>query len=1364
MKAIDSKALEQNLILTRKKEIVIPKEDTSFLAFCESVYGVHKRLNGFLKEFYHPYPNYEFIIKSFRQILLEDYFFYFKDDVFELSQQRFISYFEIIIQNNNSKHKINKSDADSIIHTLINYIPLILQANHPQKLKFIYQFSDILKTFALLFPNSFCANSKLFYTTWHSLLDNPNLFAWVKQVVLLNLNFWKKHTDLVAWYKANLSIFKTDYSAKFDEIGHKYLQGLIQETEACNSVEQLKEIDSHGDIASSFRNHTSTLNSPFEQIYYLIYLLNHPAMEALYRHLIYDIDKAIREIDTKTELNELTNFLENIFALFEKLKKQFSDSMPDSLASLGKAIIRFNIPELTDLFVKKLLRFGFEFVDKVEVDEDWQLIYNQKHIQYIRLYLEIYESSPETCKDVLSALIAYLRLGGIFISDTDLFQKDISKLLNSPIQNHFKLLKQLCRIFPVYFNEIGAEGDLRDYSTKLDELTNTQDIIIHFLRKQIHTESNNTHIELCARIIDFWDKLSFDVLNDAYPEHVVRQADISEEDKSTHKFLQHLKEKYNLSAREILLVSKDKLAVIESMEYHEISKLRIIFLIKIFQLLRMKYAFDSTELIAQLQKYIFFSNKEIKELSFALDKSDYAHTISLILKMLHKLKKVILKKERSEGREEIFYKRHIAAGIPSMYGRYFESKFDALGLSLRLEQTSARLIDKMINRLPLEYVTAGTLKRILKILEIINEGLSADGIENESFASNIKMLKYSLTSGTFSMEQYKNIFKFMQDNVREIINEFFFRNFDPVLKEIMPSLFKKQNSETDLKLFYHKKSEFFYRELLSSAFIIQTLDNFLAEIITTITTMQETLPNNIINLVMHFDAERLVTHLDEKNTRLDNQAFLGAKAYYLKQLIKRNIPVPKGFVFSTEMFRYREATLKNSAISKDIDDLIKRNIRILEQKYKQRFGNFENPMLLSVRSGAPLSMPGAMNTFLNIGMNDELTEALGQQPRFQWTAWDCYRRLVQSWGMAFGINRDVFDQIILDFKEKCSVDLKTQFTPRQMRDIAYAYKNALEEHNVYLEQDLYKQVRIAVRNVIKSWDSDRAILYRKQMEIADEWGTAVIIQKMAFGNISLNAGSGVVFTHNPNLKSSGINLYGDYTQCSQGEDIVGGLVNTLPISNTQAHTHSDEELKMSLESNFPLIYEKLQHYAHVLLENHSFNHQEIEFTFESPNPSDLYILQTRNQVIRKPLRMLRFKNTFKHKAISQGTGIGQNVLNGKVAFDMQDLIYLKEQFPDTARILIRPDTVPDDMPMIFESEGLITARGGVSSHAAVTAASLGKIGIVNCRNLKVKDKNKTCIFGNISIKAGDDIAIDPITGSIWNTHFETIQSEAPIKR
>ncbi|MBP7563667.1 MAG: pyruvate phosphate dikinase, partial [Candidatus Cloacimonetes bacterium] len=865
-------------------------------------------------------------------------------------------------------------------------------------------------------------------------------------------------------------------------------------------------------------------------------------------------------------------------------------------------------------------------------------------------------------------------------------------------------------------------------------------------------------------IIDFWDKLSFEVLTEAYPEHVIQQAKLTDEDQDTHQYLQQIKSEFQCSAREVLDFNQEKLKKTENIPADSLSKKRIFYLIRIHQLLKMKYAFDSGELCDVLRKHLFIKDEDINALKLALTKKDYAHILSLIIRMMTHLKKIILNPELTEGREEIYYKRHVAAGIPSMYGRYFENKFDALGLSLRLEQTASVFISNLINQLPLEYVTAGTLKRIYKILELINEGLIADGVENETFASNLKMLKFSLSSGSFSIEQYKNIFQFMQEGVKEIINEFFFRNFDPVLKEMMPAMFRKQTLEKDYKLFYHKKTEQFYRDLISSAFIIQTLDQFIASVIDAINTMQQTLPENIINMVMHFDTEKLLTHLDEKNNRLDNQAFLGAKAYFLKQIISRNFPVPKGFVFTTELFRYREAFLKHSAMSKEIDQMICRNIEILEKKYPQKFGDPQNPLLLSVRSGAPLSMPGAMNTFLNIGMNDELTESLSQKPNFHWTAWDCYRRLLQSWGMAFGINRDVFDQLILDFKHRYSVQLKIEFTPQQMREIAFAYKTVLADHQVCFEQDLYKQVRVALRNVIHSWDTDRAILYRKQMEIADEWGTAVILQKMAFGNISLESGSGVVFTHNPAFKASGIQLNGDYTLCSQGEDIVGGLVNTLPVSKNQFHTHKKEELESSLELKFPKIYERLQHYACLLLESYGFNHQEIEFTFESAEAHDLHILQIRNQVIQKPIRLIRFKNTLKQHPVSQGTGIGQNVINGKVAFDMQDLIMLKKQFPNIPRILVRPDTVPDDMPMIFESEGLITGRGGISSHAAVTAVRLGKTGIVNCRSLKVFEIEKKCYFGEICIQTGDNLAIDPLSGYIWNRHFDTIQTEETIEK
>lgn len=1352
LKDLKSKALETNLALTKMKQIIIPEDDFIFLNRIESFYGIHKRMDLFLKELYHPYPNYHEIVSLFRKILLEDYWFYHKNEYFTESQTLFLKYLNIIAHSN-----FDQNDYDRLTQTVISYVPLLINAEKQPDVtlsSFSLQFITFLKDYSEINPLVFSVNISSLLNLWQTdYLDQKALFDWLKMLILKCLDFWNDKINLPVWYRSKADIFKSDYGELFEQLSTQYLSHLLNELNQAQSVEDLKAIPSYNEIANHYRQIVNYIHSPFEQIYYLIYMLNNESMRTLYQHLIYDINKIIKCLNYENNFDEFSLFIDNLFKLFRELNSEYPASVLDCIYSFGKELASIKQPKLANHFTNSLISFGFQFANQINVSEDWQLIYNKNHVKNIRTYLDIYATDTENYKPLLCSLIVYLRIGGIFISDTDLFQKDVTKFLNADVKNQFKLVKQLCRIFPVYFNEIGAEGELREITTLLDQLTLAKDVVIHFLRKQIHTESNNTHIQLSLNLLEFWDNLNLDFLAKSCPDHVMINAKITEMDILTNEFLNLVKSKYTCSLYDLLEFSFEDLNNLEKIEFNDIAKKRLVYLIKIYKLLKDKYSFDSSNLTEYLKKYLVFSEKEILLLKKSLNKHDDYGSIRICFDFMNRLKKILLNQEVTIAREEIYYKRHIAAGIPSMYGRYIEPKFDALAVSLKLEDIIKKLVDNLISNLPLEYITASTLKRILKILTLIETGLDLDGIINESFKSNLKMLKYSLTSNSFSIDQYRNIFQFMQDAVREIINEFFFRNFDPVLKTILPVMSDQENNTEDLNIYCHKKSEIFYRDMLTSAFLIQNLDNFLSSIIDTFNSMQSNFETPIINQIMHFDHDKLVTSLDKNNFRLDNEVFLGAKAYYLKQLKNNHFLVPDGFVLTTELFRHKQAIRQHPAMSYDIDKIISKQIGFLEIKTKQKFGDVNYPLLLSVRSGAPLSMPGVMNTFLNIGLNDETTEALSKNLMFKWTAWDCYRRLIQSWGMAFGLNRDLFDELILDFKTKWSVELKVNFTSEQMKTIAYAYKSLLSDHGIYLEQDLYKQVRSAVSNVINSWDNPNAVLYRKRMEIAPEWGTAVVIQKMAFGNISLDSGTGVVFTHNPSLKKPGIHLYGDYNLCSQGEDVVGGLVHTRPVSEHQVVDL--EEKTLSLEKAFPNIYNQLLHYAHLLIDKYGFNHQEIEFTFESDSPLDLYILQTRNQIIQKPLNITKFKDNQEFNILSKGTGIGLNVINGKVAFDMQDLEILKLNYPDSNRILIRPDTVPDDIPLIFESEAIITSKGGVSSHAAVTATRLGKTGILNCKSLKVFEQDKYCLINSFKIKTGDDLALDPNTGYIFSGIYKT---------
>lgn len=400
-----------------------------------------------------------------------------------------------------------------------------------------------------------------------------------------------------------------------------------------------------------------------------------------------------------------------------------------------------------------------------------------------------------------------------------------------------------------------------------------------------------------------------------------------------------------------------------------------------------------------------------------------------------------------------------------------------------------------------------------------------------------------------------------------------------------------------------------------------------------------------------------------------------------------------------------------------------------------------------------------MNTFLNVGMNDKIVESLSRQPNFAWTSWDCYRRLLQSWGMTYGIDRDRFDQIMVDFKENYQVLQKIQFSPAQMREMAFAYKDVLLKEKVLFDENPWRQLKQSIMSVFDSWSSERANVYRNHLQIADEWGTAVVIQQMVLGNIDEYSGTGVVFTHNPMVQKPGIYLNGDFTLCSQGEDIVAGLVHALPVSKLQKQLTGREQ-RDSLEELLPGIYKKLHELAHELVEKKGFNHQEIEFTFESPDPEDLFILQIRDQDTSKTERLQVFTSEqAQMQLLGRGIGGGGGALNGRVAIDMDDIIRLRKEFPDDSCILLRPDTVPDDIPIIFECDGLVAARGGTTSHAAVTAARLGKVCVLNCRPLQVNEKEKHCHINGERLEPGDIISIDGFSGGIFKGHYPVDYTE-----
>lgn len=1354
-----SEALRVNLERTRVDDITYPENQAWLLGTAEKAFGVRKRLEVFLREHHHPYSNMEQSVELMRDTVLTDLWFFLGLDESHRALRTLLDLFVQILERDLTLHLRERA-----IITLLEFMGRLVGhwGDDPSELdlEILDGGLEILKVHSQQVPEIQYRSSWFLKTAVPGLVTMPGRDqSWI---VLLtdalreNLRFWRESTQYESWVASWELDISDDFTRLVDTLGTLYFDQLDARLASSKSWQELKSVPDFVKLSDHFRNARESVSSPLNQAYYILYLLNQSGMAYVRDPLLWDLNRIIQRIGDELPEDKIIGFIDQLFDYFRHLQGNHLGTVLDCILTLGHAVYERNSVRCIDHFQDQVIEFGFVGPDCPVNRQSWQVEVNPNHIKNIRIWMQIIECNPALSKKLIAALIVNLKIKGMFISDTDLFQRDVTRLLNSQIENPYMMIRELCRLFPVYFNEIGAEGLLREVTTAIDEYSGRHDRLIHYLRKQIHTESNATHIRLVEEIARYWHSGERTVLQNLVPVDVALALEpmgIWYEPAS--RTMKMICDHFQVTPRESLLL--DETTVRDYLEQlpaggKEIDCYRIVRLISLYQLLRDKYTLGDHQVIAMLKQNPITRQKAVR-LESLLSKGNPDAALHFVFSILQQLRKIILNPEPGKPDESIYQKRHIAVGIPSMYGRYREPKFEALGLSFRLENLASKLMDQILDKINLRYISAWTLRRIAQVLSHFQKGLRLSGIVHEGFNTNVRMLYYSLNTTAFSIDQYVNLFQFMMRNVRQIIQTHFVRPNEKVLREILLRQhyedFSKDPNEDQVRQL-HGRTESFYRESITSAFLVSRLDTYIAKILDTLNRMVNTLTPDIIDNVMTYDPDLMTSPIHQSNHELDSQIFLGAKGYFLKRLYSYKFPVPPGFILTTEMFRRRVAISRYPEMSREVFKLVKGHIRELEGLTGKVFGDPRKPLLLSVRSGAAISLPGAMNTFLNVGMNDHIVEVLSQQDNYGWTSWDCYRRFLQSWGMAYGITRDEFDSVIIQFKKRFGVTEKIMFEPDQMRTIAFAYKDVLQVHGVKFEEDPFRQVMQAIMVVMDSWNTSRAQIYRERLRIAPDWGTAVILQQMVLGNLNIDSGTGVVFTHDPFINEPGVFLYGDFTMCSQGEDVVAGLVHTLPISERQRR-RSPGVLDLSLEKDFPLIFKTLMNYASRLIYTHGFGHQEIEFTFESPRSDDLHILQTRDHswgAANEEIPVFRDPE-LKSNELGVGIGISKGAMNGVVVFDEQDLEEFSKEKTGNNRILVRPDTVPDDIGMIFECNGLLTARGGAASHAAVTAVRLGKTCVVNCRMLTVLDKEKRCIINGIEFRPGDKIAIDGRSGHIY---------------
>src|ERR671923_2240103 len=498
---------------------------------------------------------------------------------------------------------------------------------------------------------------------------------------------------------------------------------------------------------------------------------------------------------------------------------------------------------------------------------------------------------------------------------------------------------------------------------------------------------------------------------------------------------------------------------------------------------------------------------------------------------------------------------------------------------------------------------------------------------------------------------------------------------------------------------------------------------------------------------------------DEADGR--NKMLLGGKGAGLAEMTKLGLPVPPGFIITTEICeKFYEA---GKRLPDGLMDEVRKSIRRLEGMTGKKFGDSDNPLLVSVRSGAPLSMPGMMDTILNLGLNDQTVEGLARQNSDSRFAWDAYRRFMQMLGkIILGIDARKIDSKARG-KDLSSLEV--------LKTIVASSKSLCEEEGKKFPADPYKQLELAIDAVFRSWMGKRAVEYRKQYNITHDMagGTAATIVAMVFGNMGSDSCTGVVFTRDPETGEK--RFYGDYLVNAQGEDVVSGK--TTP-------NHID-----MLASEMPVVYRHLLDVTQKL-ENHFKEPQDVEFTVEK---GKLYILQTRaakmnavasvktsvdlyhegliskiaaleriNPEALEQLLYRRIDPHFKQKPIARGVGASPGAASGSTVFDIATAEALGKKGEKV--ILVREETRPDDVPAFFQSVGILTSRGGKTSHAAVVARGMGKPCVVGCSQIEINADGKSfSVNGKKVVTEGEKITIDGSTGRVYVDEVPTIEPE-----
>jgi len=966
-------------------------------------------------------------------------------------------------------------------------------------------------------------------------------------------------------------------------------------------------------------------------------------------------------------------------------------------------------------------------------DETWAEIVNPLHLERLTRLLAIIGLDSTVFRDVLIHVICNLSIIGVFIPDDKIFQREISAYLNSEtLRDNFVFHYILLQKLPIYYNEVGASGRIRDFTTEIDSWGN--DTVLYFLRKQVHVNASNHNIHLIEKIIRSWVHKNPDILEAAVPGDVLNRvhAGLFAQYSSA---IRPLFESLGVLRGGVLLL--EKLISVSEDDLHR----------------KVKDLGTSEEIQSKVFSLCRIYQEVVQKYSLACPRVETENIYGELSQCINEIKglnEIIISSERTRSEESLYFKRHIAFGIPSVIGSYHEPKFDALSQALRKEEKVRVIFETIISLIEerKKDFSRDDTRRWIRSIDALDMLFKVHGLGN----FEVDELLMIFRTNELRLSQIIDMLRIWQKELTWTV-EFLSSSFHQPLTDIL-GIFPEKDLPEYLKGldphasgFNHKAADVIIRDMINTVAGLTELDRILSGLIEALHVRIESGRDEEFALTSHPEKGNEYFSLDELSD-IDGMRlapFIGGKTKNLVYLRNRGLAVPSGIVFSSKWTQNHQEYTG----SPGFESSLRRAVRHIEDRTGAVFGSSKRPLFLSVRSGSYISMPGILASILYCGMNGETLKAFIEHTGNPRLAWDSYRRFMGHYVTAvYDIDAEVFGDITTDVMKTRGIGKPSDLRAEDLKEVVRLYQDELSAMDLSIPDDVYVQLRESVKAVYRSWYEEKAIQFRKAMGVSGHWGTSVLLMEMVCGN-DAGSGASVFFTRKPVSLEKGI--YGDTQEGVSGSDIVYGKYVNRPLAKFQAING-----QKSLEEVDPDLFSLHEGLADMIEKAMGGLPQEVEVTYtrKPDGKRSIYVLQTRRMESHRGFTK-RFDDVCRMRSqiIGRGVGIHGGALSGVATFSSSPVHIekLRKEF-NLPVILLRKMASTDDVSLMPEIDGIITSAGGVASHASVLAQKFNLTAVVGCSDMDIRtdEKGQSCaVIGTYTVTDGTAISIDGSTGLVY---------------